>query len=162
MVSVIPDSPISALFTLRSQLPITVKNISTLVNSLDISHYAKDLNMYDTEMQPETKDTLGKIEQGYVTRYDETVHKIPLKLGDLVLRGTHYSKPGLTKKLLLLFSDTLKIAEIRCPNLVIKPHNQIGNEETVHVNRTKPFKSTKSGNKKVKYGMTNMKRQKVT
>lgn len=111
LVSVIPDSPISALFTLRSQLPITVKNISTLVNSLDISHYAKDLNMYDTEMQPETKDTLGKIEQGYVTRYDETVHKIPLKLGDLVLRGTHYSKPGLTKKLLLLFSDTLKIAE---------------------------------------------------
>lgn len=107
---------------------------------VDTKNYANDIKLYLTKAHSTAQQLIEEAQQNYAAQYDKLARNVSYQIGDLVLLNIHYAKPGLTKKLLPLFSDPYVVIEVQYPNLIVKPFNHSRCTETIHVNRTKPYR----------------------
>jgi len=137
-------SPFEIIYGRKPNLPIDqALNYSIPITYVDLSAYDAEVKKHFTQALNVIPKEINRAQEKYSRQYDKNTNNIDYKLNDLVLKESQIVQKGKTAKLAPLYEGPYKIIKLNYPNITIQKISDPLKIETIHVNRTKIFHSTK-------------------
>jgi len=115
-------------------------NFAAPFHLVDIFTYEQEVKKHFTLALTVIQSQIEKAQQKYKFQYDKKARNVAYKVGDLILKESQVVRKGLIRKLMPLYQGPYKIIKLIWPNIVVEMLDNPAIVETLHVNRTKPYK----------------------